>query len=80
MTTDVVHVVCTDAFAGVERYVTTLARTQDARGLRVHVLGGAADRMPAELAGSGVRWAPAPTPCAPRPPCAGSAPAWCTRT
>lgn len=62
MTTDVVHVVCTDAFAGVERYVTTLARTQDARGLRVHVLGGAADRMPAELAGSGVRWAPAPTP------------------
>lgn len=59
---DVVHVVCTDAFAGVERYVTTLARTQDARGLRVRVLGGAADRMPAELAGSGVAWAPAPTP------------------
>jgi glycosyltransferase involved in cell wall biosynthesis len=59
---DVVHVVCTDAFAGVERYVTTLARTQDARALRVQVLGGAADRMPAELAGSGVRWAPAPTP------------------
>lgn len=59
---DVVHVVCTDAFAGVERYVTTLARTQDARGLRVHVLGGAAARMPAELAGTGVRWAPAPTP------------------
>ncbi len=62
MTTDVVHVVCTDAFAGVERYVTTLARTQDARGLQVQVLGGAAGRMPAELAGSGVRWAPAPTP------------------
>ncbi|MFF1529916.1 glycosyltransferase family 4 protein [Cellulomonas sp. NPDC058312] len=62
MTLDVVHVVCTDAFAGVERYVTTLARTQDARGLRVHVLGGSADRMPAELAGSGVRWAAAPTP------------------
>ncbi|WP_454051172.1 glycosyltransferase family 4 protein [Cellulomonas sp. Marseille-Q8402] len=62
MTTDVVHVVCTDAFAGVERYVTTLARTQDARGLRVQVLGGSAGRMPAELAGSGVRWAPAPTP------------------
>jgi glycosyltransferase involved in cell wall biosynthesis len=62
VTADVVHVVCTDAFAGVERYVTTLARTQDARGLRVHVLGGSADRMPAELAGSGVRWAAAPTP------------------
>lgn len=62
MTIDVVHVVCTDAFAGVERYVTTLARTQDARGLRVQVLGGSAARMPAELAGSGVRWAPAATP------------------
>ncbi|RMI03501.1 glycosyltransferase family 4 protein [Cellulomonas triticagri] len=61
MTHDVVHVVCTDAFAGVERYVTTLARTQDARGLRVLVLGGAADRMPTELAGTGVDWAPAPT-------------------
>ncbi|HEY0215933.1 MAG TPA: glycosyltransferase family 4 protein [Cellulomonas sp.] len=61
-TPDVVHVVCTDAFAGVERYVTTLARTQDARGMSVQVLGGSADRMPAELAGSGVRWAPAPTP------------------
>lgn len=62
MTSDVVHVVCTDAFAGVERYVTTLARTQDARGQRVTVLGGAADRMPAELAGTGVHWEPAPTP------------------
>ncbi|HEY0188904.1 MAG TPA: glycosyltransferase family 4 protein [Cellulomonas sp.] len=61
-TPDVIHVVCTDAFAGVERYVTTLARTQDARGLQVQVLGGSAERMPVELAGSGVRWAPAPTP------------------
>jgi glycosyltransferase involved in cell wall biosynthesis len=61
VTADVVHVVCTDAFAGVERYVTTLARTQDARGMRVRVLGGSAARMPAELAGTGVAWAPAPT-------------------
>lgn len=59
---DVVHVVCTDAFAGVERYVSTLARTQDARGLRVQVLGGEATRMRAELAGSGVGWAEAATP------------------
>ncbi len=59
---DVVHVVCTDAFAGVERYVSTLARTQDARGLRVHVLGGEAARMRAELAGSGVGWTAATTP------------------
>lgn len=62
MTADVVHVVCTDAFAGVERYVTTLARTQAARGLQVRVLGGSADRMPQELAGSGVAWEPAATP------------------
>ncbi|NKY09161.1 glycosyltransferase family 4 protein [Cellulomonas hominis] len=58
---DVVHVVCTNAFAGVERYVTTLARAQAARGLQVQVLGGAAGRMPAELAGTSVRWAPAVT-------------------
>ncbi|WP_227583968.1 glycosyltransferase family 4 protein [Cellulomonas chengniuliangii] len=59
---DVAHVVCTAAFAGVERYVVTLAQEQDARGMRVHVLGGAPERMRAELAGTGVRWSPAPTP------------------
>lgn len=59
---DVAHVVCTSAFAGVERYVATLAREQDARGLRVHVLGGEPQRMRAELAGAGVRWSPAATP------------------
>lgn len=58
---DVVHVVCTEAFAGVERYVSTLARYQDRRGARVLVLGGDPARMPAELAGSGVGWQPAPT-------------------
>ncbi len=59
---DVVHVVCTDAFAGVERYVATLAATQQGRGMSVAVLGGSTRRMPQELAGSGVRWAPASTP------------------
>lgn len=58
---DVVHVVCTDAFAGVERYVTTLARTQDDAGTRVLVLGGSPDRMPVELAGTRVGWASAGT-------------------
>ncbi|WP_159066882.1 glycosyltransferase family 4 protein [Cellulomonas timonensis] len=59
---DVAHVVCTAAFAGVERYVATLAQEQDARGMRVHVLGGAPERMRAELAGTEVRWSPAATP------------------
>lgn len=59
---EVVHVVCTAAFAGVERYVATLARVQDAQGARVRVLGGEGPRMRAELAGSGVRWSPASTP------------------
>ncbi|MFI2753349.1 glycosyltransferase family 4 protein [Cellulomonas sp. P22] len=60
--TEVVHVVCTEAFAGVERYVATLARVQDAQGSRVRVLGGDGPRMRAELAGSGVHWSPAGTP------------------
>lgn len=59
---DVVHVVCGDGFAGVERYVVTLAQVQDARGSNVRVLGGEHGRMLAELAGTNVRWAPADTP------------------
>ncbi len=59
--TEVVHVVCTEAFAGVERYVSTLARWQDERGTRVLVLGGDPTRMPSELAGTGVGWRPAAT-------------------
>ncbi|WP_263117735.1 glycosyltransferase family 4 protein [Cellulomonas sp. RIT-PI-Y] len=58
---DVVHVVCTEEFAGVERYVSTLARVQDQRGARVLVFGGDPARMPAELAGTGVGWHPAAT-------------------
>ncbi|MEV7973357.1 glycosyltransferase family 4 protein [Cellulomonas sp. NPDC089187] len=59
-TPDVVHVVCTDSFAGVERYVSTLARWQDRMGSQVLVVGGAADRMPTELAGTNVSWQPGP--------------------
>ncbi|MFC8733051.1 glycosyltransferase family 4 protein [Luteimicrobium sp. NPDC057192] len=44
----VLHVVDSDAFAGVERHVARLARAQAAAGDRVHVLGGAVDAMRAE--------------------------------
>jgi glycosyltransferase involved in cell wall biosynthesis len=59
---DIVHVVCGDGFAGVERYIVTLARVQHERGSDVRVLGGDHRRMPAELSGTAVRWAPADTP------------------
>ena len=39
----------TDAFAGVERYVCQVANGLGARGHRVEVVGGAPDRMAAEL-------------------------------
>ena len=45
----VVHVVVTDAFAGVERYVAEVARAQADRGSIVTVVGGNAARMTAEL-------------------------------
>ncbi len=47
----IVHVVASDAFAGVERYVGQLARTQAESGHRVTVVGGAAGHMAPELAG-----------------------------
>jgi glycosyltransferase involved in cell wall biosynthesis len=56
----VVQVVCTDAFAGVERYVTTLARGLVERDCDVTVLGGDPDRMRGEL-GVGPIWYPART-------------------
>ncbi len=45
----VVHVVVTDAFAGVERYVVEVAGALAARGHRVHTIGGDPVRMRAEL-------------------------------
>ena len=45
----VVHVVVTDAFAGVERYVCQVANGLAARGHRVEVVGGEPARMAAEL-------------------------------
>jgi len=45
----IVHVVVTDAFAGVERYICQVANGLRARGHDVDVVGGARDRMRAEL-------------------------------
>ncbi len=49
----VVHVVVTDAFAGVERYVCQVVNELAARGHRVTTIGGDPNRMLAEL-GDGV--------------------------
>ena len=45
----VAHVVVTDAFAGVERYICLVANGLADRGHQVDVIGGAPDRMRAEL-------------------------------
>ncbi|HEX7459427.1 MAG TPA: glycosyltransferase, partial [Acidimicrobiales bacterium] len=45
----VAHVVVTDAFAGVERYICQVANGLADRGHQVDVIGGAPDRMQAEL-------------------------------
>lgn len=50
----IAHVVCSDEFAGVERYVSTVAPELAVRGHRVTVIGGSAERTTAALAGTGV--------------------------
>jgi glycosyltransferase involved in cell wall biosynthesis/GT2 family glycosyltransferase len=45
----IVHLVVTDNFAGVERYICHVANGLSARGHQVEVVGGASDRMRAEL-------------------------------
>ena len=45
----VVHVVVTDGFAGVERYVCQVAEALDRRGHRIHTIGGDPVRMRSEL-------------------------------
>lgn len=54
----IVHAVCSDAFAGVERHVARLAGAQATGGDEVLVIGGAPASMPAAL-GPGVRHLPA---------------------
>lgn len=57
----VVHIVVTNRFAGVERYVCTTANETASRGWSVTVVGGNAARMRAELDPS-VTWSPGQTP------------------
>ncbi|WP_166996734.1 glycosyltransferase family 4 protein [Paramicrobacterium fandaimingii] len=57
----VVHLTCSDAFAGVERYVSMLGLHQADQGWRVTVIGGAPAQMRQALDGSDVRFVPATT-------------------
>ena len=53
----IVHAVRSDAFAGVERYVTLVAKELARLGHQLAVVGGDADRMPKEL--GDIEWLPA---------------------
>ena len=57
----IVHAVCTDAFAGVERHVAVLAAAQADRGHEVVVAGGHAATMTAVMDRSQIRHIPART-------------------
>ncbi len=57
----VAHVICTNAFAGAERYVATLSRALADSSCDVVVIGGSPARMTAELADSAVQWHPGAT-------------------
>lgn len=56
----VVHVVCSDSFAGVERYITYVVPGLVQRGLDVHVVGGGVE-MERKLASMGVPYLPGST-------------------
>lgn len=57
----VVHLVCTGAFAGVERYVANTAAGLSGRGIAVDVVGGEPVGMQAALEGTTARWHPGAT-------------------
>ncbi|GAB3611874.1 hypothetical protein GCM10027415_02140 [Humibacter ginsengisoli] len=57
----VVHVVCSEAFAGVERYVLQSALALKARGCRVTVVGGGRQTMGAALEHAEIDWYPGAT-------------------
>lgn len=59
MSLHIVHVVCSDSYAGVERYVQRTAIEQARRGHRVTVLGGSPTRMAPPLADARVGHVPA---------------------
>lgn len=60
MSLRIVHVVCTDSFAGVERYVQRIAIAQAGDGHDVMVAGGARSEMEGPLQAAGVEFRPAP--------------------
>lgn len=57
----ILHVVCTDAFAGVERHIATLAADQAARGHEVHVVGGDPETVTTMIGNPNVTHVPART-------------------
>lgn len=57
----VAQVVCSDGFAGVERYVGALATELSGLGVETTVVGGRRDAMAAALKGTSVDWAPGDT-------------------
>src|SRR5579884_3802855 len=58
----IVHLVASRHFAGVERYVCSVAAELARRGLEVVVLGGDPAAMGPDLAATGVEHRPAPNP------------------
>jgi glycosyltransferase involved in cell wall biosynthesis len=58
----VVHVVCSEAFAGVERYVQETAIAMAQAGASVTVVGGGDQTMRPRLEENGVRWLPGGRP------------------
>ncbi len=58
----VAHVVCTEAFAGVERHVTTLAGGLAQSGCDVTVIGGQGSLMRPTLQEAGATWIPGARP------------------
>jgi glycosyltransferase involved in cell wall biosynthesis len=58
MNVHVVHLVATDAFAGVERYITYVAPALAAEGLDLTIVGGDASPMRRAIDGAPVRWHP----------------------
>jgi glycosyltransferase involved in cell wall biosynthesis len=55
----IAHLVCTDAFAGVEQYVAYVSVEQASEGHEVAVFGGSGVEMRAVVGDRGVRWEPA---------------------
>ena len=55
----IVHLVCTEAFAGVERYLSYTAPALQRLGHRITVIGGDPAQMGTAFEGTGVRFLPA---------------------